>query len=75
MTLTLTLIPLFLLFPLFLFCRLFGFIVHSAQDQFIAHVFHCEPSVGAICKTIQAACMVSTKGQRVGIGGGVEGNM
>lgn len=33
-----------------------AFIMHTAQDQFIAHVFHCEPSTGALCKTIEAAC-------------------
>uniref|UniRef100_A0A224YUG2 Beta amyloid binding protein n=1 Tax=Rhipicephalus zambeziensis TaxID=60191 RepID=A0A224YUG2_9ACAR len=33
-----------------------GFIVHTAQDQFEAHVLHCEPSAGALCKTIEAAC-------------------
>lgn len=33
-----------------------AFIMHTAQDQFIAHVFHCEPSSGAMCKTIEAAC-------------------
>lgn len=33
-----------------------GFIMHTAQDGFVAHVFHCEPSAGALCKTIEAAC-------------------
>lgn len=33
-----------------------GFVVRTAQDQFMAHVFHCEPSAGALCKTIEAAC-------------------
>ncbi|XP_018012019.2 uncharacterized protein LOC108669226, partial [Hyalella azteca] len=33
-----------------------AFIVHNAQDQFVAHVFFCEPSSGALCKTIEAAC-------------------
>ncbi|KAH6935271.1 hypothetical protein HPB50_004933 [Hyalomma asiaticum] len=33
-----------------------GFIMHTAQDQFEAHVLHCEPSAGALCKTIEAAC-------------------
>lgn len=37
-----------------------AFIVHTAQDKFIAHVFRCEPSSGALCKTIEAACKVST---------------
>lgn len=36
-----------------------AFIVHTAQDKFIAHVFRCEPSSGALCKTIEAACKVS----------------
>lgn len=36
-----------------------AFIMHTAQDQFIAHVFFCEPSTGALCKTIEAACKVS----------------
>jgi len=35
-----------------------AFIMHTAQDLFIAHVFHCEPSSGALCKTIEAACKV-----------------
>ncbi|XP_058796872.1 protein Fe65 homolog [Phymastichus coffea] len=33
-----------------------AFIMHTAQDLFIAHVFNCEPSSGALCKTIEAAC-------------------
>ncbi|XP_018326384.1 protein Fe65 homolog [Agrilus planipennis] len=33
-----------------------AFIMHTAQDIFMAHVFHCEPSSGALCKTIEAAC-------------------
>ncbi|XP_046600103.1 protein Fe65 homolog isoform X4 [Neodiprion lecontei] len=33
-----------------------AFIMHTAQDIFIAHVFNCEPSSGALCKTIEAAC-------------------
>jgi len=32
--------------------------MHCAQDQFVAHVFHCDPSAGALCKTIEAACKV-----------------
>lgn len=36
-----------------------AFIMHTAQDKFVAHVFHCEPSSGALCKTIEAACKVS----------------
>jgi hypothetical protein len=26
------------------------------QDIFICHVFHCEPTAGPLCKTIEAAC-------------------
>ncbi|XP_012288947.1 protein Fe65 homolog isoform X2 [Orussus abietinus] len=33
-----------------------AFIMHTAQDLFIAHAFNCEPSSGALCKTIEAAC-------------------
>ncbi|XP_008480579.1 protein Fe65 homolog, partial [Diaphorina citri] len=33
-----------------------AFIMHTAQDLFIAHVFVTEPSSGALCKTIEAAC-------------------
>ncbi|XP_070494127.1 protein Fe65 homolog isoform X3 [Chironomus tepperi] len=33
-----------------------AFIVHTAQDKFICHAFRCEPSSGALCKTIEAAC-------------------
>uniref|UniRef100_A0A0P4VWF5 Putative amyloid beta a4 protein-binding family b member 2-like isoform x3 n=1 Tax=Rhodnius neglectus TaxID=72488 RepID=A0A0P4VWF5_9HEMI len=33
-----------------------AFIMHTAQDLFIAHVFSCEPSSGALCKTVEAAC-------------------
>ncbi|XP_013194980.2 protein Fe65 homolog isoform X3 [Amyelois transitella] len=33
-----------------------AFIVHTAQDLFVAHAFHAEPSSGALCKTIEAAC-------------------
>lgn len=35
-----------------------GFIVHTANDVYIAHVLCCHPSSGAICKTIEAACQV-----------------
>ena len=42
--------------------------MHTAQDQFVAHVFHCEPSAGALCKTIEAACKVSTGRGRQGGG-------
>lgn len=33
-----------------------AFIMHTAQDTFVVHVFHCEPSAGLLCKTIEAAC-------------------
>ncbi|XP_063708541.1 amyloid beta precursor protein binding family B member 1-like isoform X2 [Culicoides brevitarsis] len=33
-----------------------AFIMHTAQDKFVAHVFNCEPSSGPLCKTIEAAC-------------------
>ncbi|XP_071088512.1 amyloid beta precursor protein binding family B member 2-like isoform X3 [Haliotis cracherodii] len=36
--------------------KLCAFIMHNAQDDFYAHVFHCEPSAGPLCKTIEAAC-------------------
>ncbi|KAK2177844.1 hypothetical protein NP493_576g01002 [Ridgeia piscesae] len=36
--------------------KLCSFIMHTAQNHFIAHVFHCEPSAGQLCKTIEAAC-------------------
>jgi len=35
-----------------------AFIVHKAEDKFIAHVFHCDPNAGPLCKTIEAACKV-----------------
>lgn len=36
-----------------------GFIVHTANDIYIAHILCCQPSSGAICKTIEAACKVN----------------
>ncbi|XP_055631903.1 protein Fe65 homolog isoform X2 [Toxorhynchites rutilus septentrionalis] len=33
-----------------------AFVMHTAQDKFVAHVFHCEPTSGALCKTVEAAC-------------------
>lgn len=36
-----------------------AFIMHTAQDKFVAHVFCCEPTSGALCKTVEAACKVS----------------
>ena len=26
------------------------------QNTFMCHVFHCEPTAGPLCKTIEAAC-------------------
>ena len=42
--------------------KLCSFILHTANDQFVAHVFHAEPSAGALCKTIEAACKVCIHG-------------
>ncbi|CAG5131290.1 unnamed protein product [Candidula unifasciata] len=36
--------------------KLCAFIMHTSQNKFICHVFHCEPSAGPMCKTIEAAC-------------------
>lgn len=36
--------------------------MHGAEDQFYAHIFHCEPSAGPLCKTIEAACKVGPYG-------------
>ena len=47
------------MFVCVLICRLCAYIMHTAQEQFIAYVFHCEPSAGALSKTIEAACKVS----------------
>lgn len=33
-----------------------AYIMHTAQDLYMAHVFYCEPSSGALAKTIEAAC-------------------
>jgi len=33
-----------------------AFIMHTAQNTFMCHVFHCEPTAGPLCKTIEAAC-------------------
>jgi len=38
--------------------RMCAFIMHGAEDQYYAHIFHCEPSAGPLCKTIEAACKV-----------------
>lgn len=35
-----------------------AFIMHTADDKFVCHTFTCEPSSGALCKTIEAACKV-----------------
>jgi len=47
------------MFVCVLICRLCAYIMHTAQEQFIAYVFHCEPSAGALSKTIEAACKVA----------------
>lgn len=36
-----------------------AFIMHTAEDKFVCHAFLCEPSSGALCKTIEAACKVN----------------
>ncbi|CAG5125537.1 unnamed protein product, partial [Candidula unifasciata] len=36
--------------------KMCAFIMHTSQNKFICHVFHCEPSAGPMCKTIEAAC-------------------
>lgn len=36
--------------------KLCAFVMHTAQNKFVSHVFHCEPSAGPLCKTIEAAC-------------------
>src|SRR5699024_7398266 len=33
-----------------------GFIMQVDERQFVAHCFQAEPSAGALCKTIEAAC-------------------
>lgn len=33
-----------------------GFIAQIDERQFMAHCFECDPSAGALCKTIEAAC-------------------
>ena len=34
--------------------------MHMARDKYMAHVLHCEPSAGPVCKTIEVACKVET---------------
>ncbi|KAL5011526.1 hypothetical protein ScPMuIL_010077 [Solemya velum] len=36
--------------------KLCSFIFHRPDNTFYAHVFHCEPSAGPLCKTVEAAC-------------------
>ena len=50
--------PMCWLMVTFALCRLCAFVMHTAQNKFMAHVFHCEPSAGPLCKTIEAACKV-----------------
>ena len=60
-----------------------AFIMHTAQDTFVAYVFHCEPSAGPLCKTVEAACKLryqkclDARPQRaiVGSGGSGGGNL
>lgn len=33
-----------------------AYIMHTAQDTFVAYVFHCDSGAGPLCKTIEAAC-------------------
>jgi amyloid beta (A4) precursor protein-binding family B protein 2 (Fe65-like) len=35
-----------------------GIIVHTARDDFEAHCFYSNPSTGALCKAIEAACVL-----------------
>ena len=35
-----------------------GVIVHTARDDFQAHCFYSTPSSGALCKAIEAACVL-----------------
>lgn len=35
-----------------------GLIVHTARDDFEAHCFYSTPSSGALCKAIEAACVL-----------------
>ncbi|CAG7825808.1 unnamed protein product [Allacma fusca] len=35
-----------------------GLIVHTARDEFEAHCFYSTPSSGALCKAIEAACVL-----------------
>jgi len=35
-----------------------GVIVHTARDEFESHCFYSTPSTGAVCKAIEAACVL-----------------
>ncbi|XP_035715654.1 protein Fe65 homolog isoform X2 [Folsomia candida] len=35
-----------------------GIIVHTAKDDFEAHCFYSNPSTGALCKAVEAACVL-----------------
>nr|XP_034836535.1 protein Fe65 homolog isoform X2 [Maniola hyperantus] len=50
-----------------------AFIVHTPQDLFVAHAFHAEPSSGALCKTIEAACKLRYQKCLDAHGGGAVG--
>ena len=57
-------------------CQQCAFIMHTAQDTFVAYAFHCEPTAGPLCKTIEAACKLryqkclDARPQRAIVGGG-----
>lgn len=38
--------------------RTCGIIIHTARDDFEAHCFYQTPSTGALCKAIEAACVL-----------------
>lgn len=44
----------------------FAFIMDSGNQRFECHVFWCEPNAGNVSEAVQAACMVSDRGLRIG---------
>jgi amyloid beta (A4) precursor protein-binding family B protein 2 (Fe65-like) len=65
-----------------------AFIMHTAQDTFVAYAFHCEGSAGPLCKTIEAACKLryqkcldarprdkASQGRNDGSGGSLSGSL
>lgn len=38
--------------------RTCGIIIHTSRDDFEAHCFYQTPSTGALCKAIEAACVL-----------------